>query len=334
MDERVMAAIEGAVRALYPDAQQIALIAERCFSEGDSGEVRDVNVSWKSEGELHVGEFVAKPTRGDTERRVLAALASTDIPVPRLIEPPEGSHEILVMERLPGTPLAERLRAANMRWELSALAFTFARMLARIHSLDWKAVTPWMADPDDLPEDLIDRSVEEMWESWQGRIEALPRDARGPFQHALNWLDQRRPVEVSVCLCHGDYSLSNVLIEADEVTGVLDWEDAQVTDASYDLALLAVELARLGLDEADAQLFAQAVLGAYLQSSPRTLGNLAFFTGARLLTETLDAIDANGAVARGEDVSEATRRRADTADERLAELMRTTSGDGRVPWQR
>jgi aminoglycoside phosphotransferase (APT) family kinase protein len=226
------------------------------------------------------------------------------------------------MERLPGRIIAEAIRGAGMRWELSTLAFSFARMLAEIHALDWKTVAPWMADAAEDAEEIVDLQVDAMWEDWQARIDRLPLATRRPFEQALAWLDLRRPVEVSLCLCHGDYSLTNVLIADDEVSGVLDWESARVTDASYDLALLPFELRGLGLPVEDAELFAQAAHGAYLQNSPRSLGNLSFYTVARLLNRALpEAGPAIDPLARAEE-----------SGEWLNAMRKAMTGAGRVPW--
>lgn len=324
MIDQIETAIGAVVQRLSPGAHGITLVDAKLFPAGDSHTVYDLRVSWRLNDELHIGQFVAKRDTG--ERRILEALAGLSIPTPRPLPSDPGEPEsFLIMERLPGQVIAEVIRSAGMRWELSALAFSYARMLAEIHALDWQTVVSWMADAEEDPEEIVDIQIDAMWEDWTARIARLPVDTRRPFDQALAWLDLRRPVEVSLCLCHGDYSLTNILIADDEVSGVLDWESARVTDASYDLALLPFELRRLGLPVEDAELFAQAAHGAYLQNSPRSLGNLSFYTVARSLDRSLAALERAGTAPTPEAVEE--------AGEWLGAMQQAMAGAGRVPWR-
>jgi len=330
--DQMVAAVEAVVRREHPDAENLALMGLQRFPHGDSGEVYAVDLSWSVNGTLRVGQFVARPA-DDALPRLLGALARTGLSIPPVVAAPAETGGILVTSRLPGSDALDALHAVGMRWELSALAFTFARALGRIHSLDWRAVSPWLADPEEMPEDLVDQQLEECWADWEVRLATLPGGTREAFTSALSWLDARRPVDVAVCLCHGDYGLTNLLIAEDELSGIVDWEDARVTDASYDLALLTTELAHLNLPTGDAELFVQAAFGAYLQSSPRTLGNLPFYAVARLFEQALGATEAAEAIARGEPVGPRGRRRADRLAETLVDLARSLAGDERVPWR-
>lgn len=334
--EQLIDAVVQAVRRQHPDAEHLSVLSVQPCDASESGMVHAVELTWAVAGELRAGRFIAKPATSDHEQRILTALADLSIPVPRLFAPepipaPEG--DVLVMEALSGRPATEVLKQAGMRWEVTALAFTLARALAEVHALDWTKVTPWLEDVEALPEDLLDDQVDAMWETWETRIAAQPQRFQPVFNRALQWLDLRRPVEASICLCHGDFQLTNVLIEDDEVSGIVDWDAARVTDAAYDLALLPTGIAALGLSDEDAELFLQSAFGAYLQASPRDLGNLAFYTTARLLDRTLDALDAAAAVARGEAVSTTVERQAATAGEAMVALERALVRDPEVPWR-
>lgn len=317
MDELRLGAVERAVRRMAPRAEHLSVIDTRRFAHADSGAVDLVEVSWSEDSKLHTASLVVKPARDDVERRVLSALAGTGVPVPHPIDvDAEVGLPLLVMERLPGVPVADAVATAGMRWELTTLAFSFARALARVHALDWTAVVPWLADTGAMPEDLVDEQVDAAWARWEDRIAALPLPRRPAFERALRWLDLRRPVEVSVCLCHGDYNLANVLVEDHEVTGIVDWGGARVTDASYDLAVFPLEVARLGLSTDDVRLFVQAALGAYLQDSPRSPANTDFYSVARLLDRALDALEPAGAAQGG------------NAERALEDLTRAIAGGG------
>jgi aminoglycoside phosphotransferase len=290
----------------------------------------DLTLTWKSNEELKIGNVTATPIAPDSsEPAVLQALAESGIPVPGVFgagAEGESKTTVLLTETLIGEPLSSLLAGIGMRWQISALAFTFARMLARVHALDWRLVAPWLADPEAVPEDLIDDQVEAEMSGWRERAATLSEPARNQVERVLDWLDVRRPVEVSLCLCHGTFTPDNVLIESDEVSDIVNWQRARVTDASYDLATLPFDLLATGLSAGDAQLFAQAAYGAYLQSSPRGLANTVYYSVARPLIDLLDVLE------QLEDHGDEAqlRRRA----EQLSSVIERSMGDARrVPWR-
>jgi hypothetical protein len=147
-----------------------------------------------------------------------------------------------------------------------------------------------MADVEGVPEDIIDEQVEDEMTRWRDQAAALASPVRAPVEQALDWLELRRPVEVSLCLCHGRFNPDTVFLVADEVSAVTMWDGARVTDASYDLATLRSDVDATGMGEDDAELFAQAAYGAYLQASPRGLANTAYYSVARPLAAILDGL--------------------------------------------
>lgn len=338
MSEQLTAIIEEAIRARQPDAREIQLIETATAGEARTSTVRSLRVSWEHDGVTHLDQFVVKEDVGleenGGESRLLRSLEETQLRTPGVVwTGSAGSQSLFLMEHLHGIPMSELVQAAGMRWELTSLGFSFARLLAQVHALEWNIVAPWMGDAEALPEDMIDDQTDAAWADWEERIPRMPDSARTVFERALAWLDLRRPVEVSVCLCHGDYAMTNVLAEdADEVTGVVDWDLARVTDASYDLALLPFQVHQLGLPGEDAELFSQAVFGSYLQSSPRSLGNLPFYTVARLLSEALDAFEQQetGDACPRSDIADMLW---DHPQEWLIAIERAMRGGGQVPWR-
>jgi aminoglycoside phosphotransferase (APT) family kinase protein len=59
-----------------------------------------------------------------------------------------------------------------------------------------------------------------------------------PAQHlAMRWLEDLRPDDLGpVGLVHGDFRVSNMLVDGDQLTGVLDWELAHIGYVAEDLA--------------------------------------------------------------------------------------------------
>lgn len=256
-----------------------------------------------------------------------AALSAQGIAVPPvwMLEPADvGVH--LVRQYVSGVPLTQLLIDASMRWELTAHGFSFARTLARIHNIDWRAALPWMADPESLPEDLVASQLDSWYEEWQQRATHCPEQYRGDVEAALAWIDDSRPDEVSVALCHGDYWPGNVIMADDDVAAIVGWEHALVTDVSFDLCLIPFEIRQMRVPDEDAQLLAQAIFGSYLQSSVRSLGNLQFFAVVRLLDAGLTAVDAGG-----RSTFRVPALRAET-DILFSSMRQAMSGDRKALW--
>ena len=285
------------------------------------GHARELRLRWRWGNVTGTRDASIQPLDADEQReaRLWSALNASGVPAPHSVTvvPATADGPFLLVMRPAGHPMAGALHDAAMRWEISALAFTYARALARVHALDWRSIAPWLADPDELPEDLVAEQVEQIISLYEERAAQLIGPPREIAEAAIDWLEEHRPIEVDVCLCHGRYQPASVLLTADEVTGIIDWSDALVTDAAYDLAALPYRLAEM-LPREDAELFSQAALGAYLQASPRGLDNLAFYTVSRLLGTLLDAAEAD---------------RPEATAEAVAMLMEGMREAGRTPWR-
>jgi len=288
--------INAAIAAQYPDASAVSIIDARRLEDRPADSL--VRVTWISDGVTQIRPFLVRfepAQRNSSEGALLPVLALHGIPVPRLLySEPDELGTYLVLEQIAEASIGASFTESGLRWELSALGFTYGRMLARIHALDWAQLFPWLADAEALPEDVIDDQIDAWWVACEEQITRIPAEYQVTSEAALAWLDLRRPVEVSLCLCHGDYRPSNVLAADDEVRAVLNWSEARVTDASYDLALLPFDIRALGLPDDDADLVHQAIIGSYVQASKCAIGNLPFYAVVRLLAAGLQALEADG----------------------------------------
>lgn len=81
--------------------------------------------------------------------------------------------------------------------------------------------------------------VREYVRSWADFWRTLEVGAYPAMEAALSWLQANLPeVEDEPVLLHGDYALHNILIEGDEIGGVLDWEMSHVGDRAEDISWL------------------------------------------------------------------------------------------------
>jgi aminoglycoside phosphotransferase (APT) family kinase protein len=178
------------------------------------------------------------------EARVLAGLAGSDVPHPRLIaacedlsvigavfylmEPVAGVNPTVTLPGYLADPASQR-----------ALGFAVADALAAIGRVDIDATG--LASLG-RPEGWLERQVSR----WTGQLESYGQvpgwsPAGLPDTAALrDWLAGNQPPAWTAGLIHGDYHLANVLIEAagPAVAAVVDWELATAGDPLVDLGQL------------------------------------------------------------------------------------------------
>jgi aminoglycoside phosphotransferase (APT) family kinase protein/predicted Rdx family selenoprotein len=113
------------------------------------------------------------------------------------------------------------------------LCLDVARLYARLHRLDaneWETpFAPRYTEPE--LREMID---------WQERtLEKRGISAAPVLRALLSWLRANIPTPAEhPSLLHGDAAFSNLLIEDDRVTSVLDWEAAHIGNAAEELAFL------------------------------------------------------------------------------------------------
>ena len=180
-----------------------------------------VVVAHSERATLRVGDVFLKidadQARTDVE---VEAMAMAPIPTPEVLwrKPP-----VLALAALQGTPLA-RLGKPSM-----ASPAAWAAAGAAVRKLHDAPLPPW---PGRTPGEL--RSRLETESDWLAASDVLPADlvARNR-QLAETALRAWTPAFI-----HGDLQADHVFIDADRITGVLDWSEAAQGDALYDLAML------------------------------------------------------------------------------------------------
>ncbi|TDC68013.1 phosphotransferase family protein [Actinomadura sp. GC306] len=167
------------------------------------------------------------------EAALLASAAAAGVPVPELVDHGDdlGGVPFLIMGRLSGETIPRRLlrdeRFAAVR---GRLARDLGGILARLHTME---PVPGLSDEDPLA--LLVAIYEDLGE---------PRPA---VELALRWLrDNRPPASGRRTVVHGDFRNGNLMIDADGVTGVLDWELTHLGDPAEDLGWLCVKAWRFG----------------------------------------------------------------------------------------
>lgn len=175
----------------------------------------------------------------------LAPMLPLKVPRPAFIHPPSDTFPFAAMGYylLPGGSLRDADATPD---HIGSLAPHLARFLTRLHAVpvdlarSWgvSEFTPsaWLASHDALVQDTIDVLGERLKSS--------------TFRCFLDWWMEYRndPVAVSYTprFIHGDLACEHVLVDREtwQITGVIDFGDAQIADPALDLAGLPNDLAR------------------------------------------------------------------------------------------
>ena len=219
------------------------------------------------------------------EHRLMDALAGTDVPVPRMVglcqDPAVNGRDFYVMEHLDGVVVRD---ADIGRTIEPAARETMSRSLvATLCSLH-------RVDVDEVGlGDLARRDgyVERQLKRWSGQWEQSKTRELPAIDRVRDALADRMPVQERAAIAHGDYRLSNCMMDpAGPVRGVLDWELCTLGDPMADVGLLLAywydpsdpeprgDVETTGLDGFLTQ---QQVAGLYADEMGVELGSVDYF---------------------------------------------------------
>ena len=184
------------------------------------------------------------PTAHDMRREhtVMAALGTTDVPVPRMLhfcdDPDVLGQRFYVMERVEGHVVTTALPPgyAETPDARAALSNGLVDVLARLHSVD-----PQAAGLGDFgrPDGYLARQVARWGKQW----DATRLDGLEAVDALAADLTAGLPATQRDAVVHGDYRLDNTMLhptEVGRVNAVLDWEMSTLGDPLADLGVLLV----------------------------------------------------------------------------------------------
>ncbi|HEX8802541.1 MAG TPA: phosphotransferase family protein, partial [Acidimicrobiales bacterium] len=171
------------------------------------------------------------------EARCIGAAHAAGLPVPELLTHDDGGGRWgsagLVVRRVAGETLARRILRddayAGARERLTAQC---GRFLAGLHALDPDAVGGL---PTVDPLELCRTNL------------AAVGEPSPVLELGFRWLDAHRPpAAAGRAIVHGDFRLGNLIVGADGLRAVLDWELVHAGDPVEDLGWLCVKAWRFG----------------------------------------------------------------------------------------
>jgi len=171
----------------------------------------------------------------DREYRVLHALQSTPVPVPRVHALCEDDSVIgsafYVMEFLDGRVFMDARLPGMSPAARAAIFDSMNATIAALHNVDPAAVG--LADYG-RPGNYMARQVSR----WTKQYRASETTVIKEMDALIDWLAARTPPDGRVSIVHGDYRLDNLMLHPTEPCGIalLDWELSTLGDPIADFA--------------------------------------------------------------------------------------------------
>lgn len=253
--------IQEYLQSKLPKARHLRVADLRRIPGGASRETWSFDALWQEDGgEVRRGFILRRDpdaslleTERDVEYRVMEAVWSQGVPVPRMywLEP-DGAHlerPFFMMERIDGCETSPQKLVFEPPFVQvrERIARSFVDVLARIHALDWRALGLEFLGVPESPDRCALMEIEK-WEA------VLNRDALEPqpvLRAALRWLRRNLPPPAQrIVLVHADYRTGNFLCSPQgEIKAFLDWEMAHLGDPLEDVAWACMRPWRWAGDE-------------------------------------------------------------------------------------
>ncbi len=179
----------------------------------------------------------------EREGRIMAALGSTEVPVPNVLEivddPAIMEVPFVFMDHCPGFPINTPEEWAQIPSDKHrGTAFRMIDTLAAIHSVDIDAV-----GLGDLrrPGNLVERQLRR----WLSQFDNITQRDIPVIREVHDVLVQRMPIaeNVQTGIAHGDYKPNNMIFGSDgTINAVVDWELTAIGDVLTDLGYFVAML--------------------------------------------------------------------------------------------
>jgi aminoglycoside phosphotransferase (APT) family kinase protein len=182
-------------------------------------------------------------TRGQ-EYAVLRQAHEAGVTVPEPLwlcrDPAVLGQDFYLMGRVPGNASPRTLTRDGLSdAQRGSLAERLGGELARLHQVRPPcAALSFLAPPEGSP-------ARQRIGEYRSYLDAIGRP-RPVLEWALSWLERNAHETWDVTLCHVDYRTGNYMVDAGELTGILDWEFATWSDPLEDLGWFCARCWRFG----------------------------------------------------------------------------------------
>lgn len=176
----------------------------------------------------------------DREFRVLKALETTEVPVPKTIlyheYPQLLGTPFYLMERLEGRVFDDCSLPGIAPEHRRELFFCMAEAMAKLH-----AISPGQVGLENYgrPGNYFERQIKR----WNDQLLLSPSKKISNLYKLANWLPKNTPTDDGhISIAHGDFRLGNMLFHPTkpEVIGILDWELSTLGHPLADLGFCCI----------------------------------------------------------------------------------------------
>ncbi len=178
------------------------------------------------------------------EFRLMAAAHQSGVQVARVYDlcedPAVLGFPFFTMEAMPGISIGRKVvTAPELAAAREVLPEQLAEQLARIHTMN-------AADLDFLPHPTDDNPVRSVIDQTYATLARLGASVPA-FEFALRWADRHAPASQRITVLHGDFRIGNMLVDADGLSAVIDWEFAHIGDPLEEIGYLCMRDWRFGM---------------------------------------------------------------------------------------
>lgn len=175
------------------------------------------------------------------EANLIQLAKENGVPAPKVIyvcTNDDNLGDSFIMSKESGETVARKILRDNVFQNArKILAPQCGKALSKIHSLEIDSLK-WLRNLTGIAQ--LDR-YEEIFRGFN-----LYRPI---FELAIKWLRDNPPKPLKPVLVHGDFRLGNLMIDANGLVAVLDWELAHIGDPREDIAWICVNSWRFGISE-------------------------------------------------------------------------------------
>ncbi|HKT74943.1 MAG TPA: phosphotransferase [Steroidobacteraceae bacterium] len=169
------------------------------------------------------GQLLPSAHAIEREYRVMTALASTDVPVPRTYclcaDATVIGSAFFVMEFMAGRVFADPALPGCSAQERTAMYSELNRVIAALHQVDFAAVG--LANYG-----KHERFLERQIDRWSRQYRASATESIDAMDRLMEWLPRHLPPGEETTVVHGDLRVDNVVFHPTQprLIAVLDWE--------------------------------------------------------------------------------------------------------------
>ena len=175
------------------------------------------------------------------EARIQKEVIKVGAPVPKILAVSKNEEELgdsYIMHFVEGESIARKiLRDKEYKKALPILAFQCGEAIAKIHNVD-------INNFSFLPKKPAKDQLEDLYSTYQSFEQPSP-----VFEYAYLWLKEQDFGNFQESLVHGDFRLGNIIVNADGLQSIIDWELAHIGNPLQDLGWVCGNSWRFGKND-------------------------------------------------------------------------------------